>query len=182
MANEFALMSLADSLARRLAQAYPAALRAAHACAFKAIGSGGLLSDPPLEGAGAVVTVWPYRVTVNPHWRALPPEQIARQGRREPPMTLDVHLLLTVWSDSTATELVVFAWMMRELHRAPLLDASTLTGDAGWSQGDVIEVLPTEMGVEDMMRLWAAITPSYRLSAPYSARVVSIDVADDDAQ
>lgn len=181
MANEFALVSLADSLAKRLDNAYPAALRAAHGCAFQAIGSGGLLTDPTAEGTSAVLTVWPHRVTVNEQLRNLPPAPPAQAGRRNRPLTLDVHLLLSVWTANAATELVVFTWMLRELHREPVLDASALSSNAGWGPDDVIQLIPAEMSVEDMMRLWEAITPSYRLSAPYVARIVTIDVFEDEA-
>ena len=37
------------------------------------------------------------------------------------------------------------------------------------------------MSVEDMMRLWEAIAPSYRISVPYVARIVTLDVEEDEA-
>lgn len=179
MANEFALISLADSLAARLSNAYPAALRAAHPCSFQAVGSGGLLAE--LGGEGAVLSVWPHRVTVNEQLRNARPSPLAAVGRRNRPLALDVHLLLSVWSGSAATELVVLAWVMRELQREPLLDASSLSTTGGWRADEVVQLVPAEMSVEDMMRLWEAITPAYRISVPYVARVVSIDLEEDDA-
>jgi hypothetical protein len=177
MANEFALISLADSLAARLANAYPAALRDAHPCSFQAVGSGGLAAE--LGAEGALLSVWPYRVTVNEQLRnAVPP---AAAGRRARPLQLDVHLLLTVWSSSAASELVVLAWVMRELHRQPVLDGSTLSDTGGWRPGEVVQLVPAEMSVEDMMRVWEAITPTYRISAPYVARVVTLDLEEDEA-
>ena len=179
MANEFALISLADSLAARLGNAYPAALQAAHPCSFQSVGSGGLLAD--LGGEGAVLSVWPHRVTVNEQMRNLRAAPLPTPGRRNRPLALDVHLLLSVWSGSAATELVVLAWVMRELHRQPILDASTLSPNGGWRVDEVVQLVPAEMSVEDMMRLWEAITPSYRISVPYVARIVSIDLEEDEA-
>lgn len=180
MANEFALISLADSLAKRLENAYPAALRAAHRCAFQSVGSGGLLADP--TGQGSVVTVWPHRVTVNEQVRNMRPAPGATAGRRNRPLSLDVHLLLTVWSGSADAELTIFAWVLRELHREPILDASSLSSNGGWRSDDVVQLIHAEMSVEDMMRIWEAIVPSYRLSAPYVARIVSLDVEEDEAE
>jgi Pvc16 N-terminal domain len=166
MANEFALISLADSLAARLNNDYPAALQLAHPCSFQPVASGGLLAD--LGAEGAVLSVWPHRVTVN--------EQLRNQRP-----ALDVHLLLSVWSASAATELVVLAWVMRELHRQPVLDASSLSSNGGWRADEVVQLLPAEMSVEDMMRIWEAIAPSYRISVPYVARIVTLDLEEDEA-
>ena len=41
--------------------------------------------------------------------------------------------------------------------------------------GDRIQLVPEEMSVENMMRIWDAITPPYRLSFPYTARIVEIE-------
>lgn len=177
VANEFALISLADSLAARLGNAYPPALQAAHPCQFQAVGSGGLSAE--LGGEGAVLSVWPHRVTANEQLRNALPPPLA--GRRNRPLLLDVHLLLTVWSSSAATELVVLAWVMRELHRQPVLDGSVLTATGGWRPDEVVQLVPAEMSVEDMMRIWEAITPAYRISMPFVARVVSVDVEEDEA-
>lgn len=179
MANEFALISLAESLAARLQQSYPAALQAAHACEFRAVGSGGLLAD--LGGEGSVLSVWPHRVTVNEQLRNQLPQPLGVPGRRNRPLGLDVHLLLTVWSSSAATELCVLAWVMRELHRLPVMDASALSALGGWRADEVVQLVPAEMSVEDMMRLWEAIVPAYRISTPYVARIVSLDLEEDDA-
>jgi hypothetical protein len=178
VANAHALISLADSLAKRLDNAFPEAIRAPHPCSFQAVGSGGLLAD--LGGEGAVLTVWPHRVTVNEQMRNAAAPVVA-PGQHNRALGLDVHLLLTVWSGSAATELTVFAWMLRELHREPLLDASSLSSNGGWRSDEVIQLIPAEMSVEDMMRLWDAIAPSYRLSAPFVARIVSLDVLEDEA-
>ena len=40
---------------------------------------------------------------------------------------------------------------------------------------DQVYIVPIEMTNEDLMRLWDAMTPTYRLSLPYLARVVRID-------
>ena len=176
MANEAALLSLADSLARRLSNAWTPELATLHGdVSFQPIGSGGLLAD--LGGQTAVVSVWPYRVTVNEQMRNLSASDARRTaGFANRPLALDVHLLLSVWTANTATELSVFAWVLRELHREPILDASTLSSNGGWAADEVVQLIPAEITVEDMMRIWDAILPGYRLSAPYVARIVQLDV------
>jgi len=180
MANVFALHALADGLARYLDRAFPSDLRATHPCSFESVGSGSLVRERP-DGAGSRITLWPYRLLINEHQRNR--QFPAGPGRINQPLPLDVHLMLTVWADAPGDELVLFAWAMRELYLLPVIDRSLLTTvDAGFDDGDEIQLAPTEMTVEDMMRIWDAVTPSYRLSAPFVARVVQLDVEHDEGR
>ena len=180
MANVFGLHAIADGLARYLDRAYPAALRDDHPCSFEAVVSGGLTAERPLE-AGTRVTIWPYRVLINEHERNR--EFATRPGRVNRPLPLDVHVMVTVWADTPPEELLLFAWTMRELYQQPVLDRSVLTTvDAGFSSAEQIQLAPAEMTVEDMMRIWDAITPWYRLSAPFVARVLHIDIEQDEGR
>jgi Pvc16 N-terminal domain len=65
--------------------------------------------------------------------------------------------------------------VMLQLHQRPLLDRSILTAEGGWGVGDQIQVVPSELSHEDMMRIWDALDPAYRLSVAYVARVVRIE-------
>jgi hypothetical protein len=56
-----------------------------------------------------------------------------------------------------------------------MLSASDLSPEGGWSAGDVIQFLPEEMPVVDMMRIWDALAPKYRTSTSYVARAVRLD-------
>jgi hypothetical protein len=64
---------------------------------------------------------------------------------------------------------------MRQLQLKPLLDSSTLSPEAGWAIGETVQVVPTDLTTEEIMRLWDALKPGYRLSVAYVARVVRID-------
>ena len=55
------------------------------------------------------------------------------------------------------------------------MDVSSLTEDGGWAADDVVHIIPAELSNEDLMRIWDAIAPYYRLSLSYIARVVRID-------
>ena len=39
----------------------------------------------------------------------------------------------------------------------------------------MIQIIPAELSNEDLMRIWDALTPSYRLSISYIARSVRIE-------
>ena len=84
--------------------------------------------------------------------------------------------MLSIWADSAAAEHTICAWVMRQLHQHPIMDVSSLTEEGGWSPDDVVHIIPAELSNEDLMRIWDAIAPYYRLSVSYIARVVRIEV------
>jgi hypothetical protein len=170
MSNVFAIHSVGESLRTHLDRAYPADLRAAHACEFRLVSSGELANADEIDGA---LTLYLYRVTVNEHLRnARKPVDALRDVL---PLSLELHFLLTAWSRSALTEHTVLAWAMAQLQQHPVLDQSSLSPEAAWGPDDVVQLVPAELSVEDMMRIWDALVPPYRLSVSYVARVVRID-------
>jgi hypothetical protein len=94
---------------------------------------------------------------------------------RPAPLHLDLHYLMTAWAANPLDEQVPMAWAMRQLHRVPLLDLSSLSPDGGWERDETVQILPDELTTEDVMRIWDALDPAYRLSTSYVARVVRLD-------
>lgn len=181
MANVHALMSLADGLAARLRTVYPAALNETHPARFLPLSSGALQQGAPALNNDSLVTVWPYRVAVNEHLRNREFTLATRQLNR--PLSLDVHLLVTVWSANVHDELMLFAWTLRELQRLPVLDASVLRSvDAQLRPDELIQLMPQDLGLDEQLKLWEALSPKYRLSMPYVARVVQLDDLSDEAR
>jgi hypothetical protein len=172
MANIFALHSVGNSIATYLRNTYPAEIagRTMPACTFDVISCGALAAD--FDEEPTRITLLLYRATMNEH---------ARQQRTHvsaagiSPLTVDLHYLLTAWGGTAAEEQTIFAWSLRQLHEHPLLDASTLSPEAGWARDEAVQIVPHEIAVDDMMRIWDALDPSYRLSAAYIARLVRID-------
>jgi hypothetical protein len=91
------------------------------------------------------------------------------------PLSVDLHYLLTTWSRSPFIEQTTMAWTMRELQQHPVLDRSSLSPDAEWDAGEFIQIIPSELSNEDLMRIWDALEPPYRLSVSYVARVIRVD-------
>jgi hypothetical protein len=170
LANVFALHSVGESLATFLRNAYPQALREQHAAEFKLVSSG-QLSNPEASFEDGL-TLLLHRVTVSEHLRNARP---SRNPDSVAPLVLDLHYLLSAWSQNAQTEQVLLAWAAAMLHEHAILDASSLTPDAGWAPDEVIHIVPSELSSEDMMRIWDAVAPPYRLSLSYTARVVRID-------
>jgi hypothetical protein len=170
MANLLAIHSVGASVITYLRNSYPEDLRKKHACDFR------LLSSGELDEKGVddtTVTLFLYRITMNEHLRNISPGPDLSAARS--PLALDLHYLLTVWAGSALAEHSIFAWAMRQLYHHPVLDISSLSAEAAWRPGDIVQLIPTDLTTDDMMRIWDALKASYRLSVPYVARVVLID-------
>ncbi len=170
MANLFAIHSVGDSLVTYLRNSYPEPLRSVQPCTFRLL-SGGEIVDVPNQGT--TLSLLLYRVTIDEHLRNT--GRPGDAGDEPAPLSLNLHYLFSVWADSAAIEHSILGWAMYELHRRPVLDQSSLTPEGNWDSSDAIHIIPAELSNEDIMRIWDALEPAYRLSVSYIARVVRID-------
>jgi hypothetical protein len=177
MANVWAIHSVGTSIVTALRNAYPQQIgdEAMPACAFDLVSSGQLAGE---QDEATRITLYLYRITVDEH---------SRQSRRAgaatgtpAPLHLDLHYLVSAWAANPLDEQVAMAWTMRQLHRQPVLDLSVLSPEGGWERDETVHVLPAELTTEDVMRIWDALDPAYRLSTSYGARVVRLDPDEDD--
>jgi hypothetical protein len=134
--------------------------------------SSGQLNGDDVNLAPAV-TLYLYRVTMNPHVRNTSHVNAGHQVTQ--PLSVDLHYLLTVWADTAEAEHTILGWVIREMYQHQTLSKSDLTAEGGWSAGDLVQLIPSELSNEDLMRIWDALDPGYRLSVSYIARVVRID-------
>lgn len=172
MTNVLAIHSVGESLVTYLSNSYPQSLRDSYDCTFRLVSSGEM-ANAQSEFQHLTVSLYLYRVTMNEHLRTT--RRVLDAVRSDLPLSVDLHYLLTAWADSAPAEQIVLAWAMRELQQHPVLDQSSLSPEAEWSPGEYIQVIPAELSNEDVMRIWDALEPSYRLSVSYVARVVRID-------
>jgi hypothetical protein len=178
MANIAAIRSVGNSLATYLDQAYrnaafpPGVTKPGCTFALRSIG-GLTAASVTLTESTVVVLIFLYRASMNQHLRNV--GRLADPSARPVPTSVDLHYLLTFWAQSGENEQLVLAWTMRQLHQVPVLDASVLSADAAWATEDVVQLIPEEISNEDLMRIWNALQPDYRLSLSYIARVVRID-------
>jgi hypothetical protein len=169
MANLLAVHSVGTSLITYLRNSYPDDLRAQHPCEFRLLSSGELAGSAEF---GTLLSLYLYRVTQSEHLRNL---QRRPEVDAPGPLAIDLHYLLTVWADSAVAEHTILAWAMRQLHDRPVFNVASLSPEAGWTPADFVQVIPAELSNEDVMRIWDALDPAYRLSVSYAARTVRID-------
>lgn len=172
MANIQAIHSVGHSIVTYLRNTYPAEAGGEEMpdCSF-ALLSSGEMADTPQDTTR--LTLYLYRVTINEHLRQQRPDRMSQEQLA--PLGLDLHFMLTAWASNAQDELLPLAWAMRQLYEHPILDASALSREAGWGSDEVIQIIPSELSTEDMMRIWDALEPAYRLSVSYIARRVRID-------
>ena len=172
MANLLAIHSVANSITTFLRNTYPATIAGQPApdCTFDLVSSGELAGE---VADTTRLTLFLYRVTVNEHARQSPSP--AHPNSRPLPLGVDLHFLLTAWAGNALDEHTMLAWVMRQLHLYPILDVSSLSPEAGWGHDEVIQIIPAELSTEDMMRIWDALEPPFRLSVSYIARLVRLD-------
>jgi hypothetical protein len=173
MANLNAIQAFGASLAALLTNSYPDELRAGHSCQFRLVSSDELEKQTT---TGNTVTIFLYRVTTEQHSRNR--AQAALSGPADISLNLELHYLVSVWADNALHEQTILAWLMSFLHEHPVFDRSSLTIDAQWDSDEQIQLVQEEMSNEDLMRIWEALQPNYRLSIPYVARVIRIDPAE----
>lgn len=171
MANIYSIYSVGDSIIQYLRNAYPQELRDVHPCEFRVLSSGELAEST--EEFNTTLSIYLYRVTINEHVRNSRSSHLSTETNV--PLSVDLHFMLSFWADSAAAEQTICAWAMRQLHHHPIMDVSSLTVDGGWETDDLVHIIPAELSNEDLMRIWDAIAPDYRLSVSYIARVVRID-------
>lgn len=178
MANVAAIRSVGSSLAAYLNNAYRAAGFPAGVakppCTFTLSSIGGITAgDITTTDTSVTVLIFLYRASINQHLRNAGRAQTP--GARPVPLSVDLHYLVSFWTDSAEIEQLALAWTMRQLHQVPVLDGSILTQEAAWGADDVIQLIPEEISNEDLMRIWDTLEPRYRLSLSYIARVIRID-------
>lgn len=171
MANIFSINSVGDSIMQFLRNAYPAELRDAHPCDFRIVSSGELAEDT--DDFNTTISLYLYRIIMNEHVRNTSSSRQLRDS--SVPLSVDLHFMLSIWANSASAEHTICAWAMSQLHQHPIMDVSSLTEEGGWSTDDVVHIIPAELSNEDLMRIWDAIAPFYRLSVSYIARVIRID-------
>lgn len=170
MPNLHAVHSVGHSLVTWLKNAFPADVRAVTDCEFLLLSSGEMAAK---DERGPALSLWLYRVSINPHLR-----NTGRRGdgpEARTPLFLDLHFLLTAWADNALAEHTLIAWAMQRFNDHPLLDLSALSPEGGWTAADQVQVVPEDVPQEELLRLWDALEPKYRLSVPYIVRVVRID-------
>ncbi|MGB8885988.1 MAG: DUF4255 domain-containing protein [Candidatus Korobacteraceae bacterium] len=175
MADYTAVFAVGDSLVRFLTSSYQAqqtALTLPTPCTFKLVSSTEIATEETTT-LDQMVTVFLHRITTNDQFRST--SRLQDSDNKQPVLFLDLHYLITYWGREAQAEQKLLAWTMQQLQSSPILDKSILTTNAGWETTETVQLIPADLSLEDILRIWDALGPKYRLSVSYIARVVRID-------
>jgi hypothetical protein len=142
-----------------------------------------------------------YQVTPNQGWRNVGQPSVTSDGtnrQSNPPLALDLHYLLSAYSDEEFKAEVLLGYGMQALHETPVLtremvrehftvDPTSLTGGglpppldklaAGElaDQVELVKITPQPLSTEEISKLWTAFGAHYRPTTGYLATVVLIE-------
>jgi hypothetical protein len=132
--------------------------------------------EPAVIGAniGApALSIFPYRVDFNKTMRAAWSAIGSQDGRAY--LAVDLHLLLTAWSDNADFELRILGRTMQTLETTPILSGPLLDPLTDWAPNESVQLVLEDLSTEAVMRTFDSLPTDYRLSVPYLARIVRID-------
>ncbi len=141
-----------------------------------------------------------YQVTFNPGWRnhGLPSRSQRGDLISDPPLALDLHYLLTAYTDQDYLAELLLGYAMQLLHETPVLvrdairaalappspvSGISLPGSARASlvaadladQIEQIKISPEPLSLEQASQIWSSMQSPYRPSVAYQASVVLIE-------
>lgn len=172
MADYTAIFSVGNSLANYLQANYPSDLKTAFPASFQLVASA-QIADEDQTNLDKVVSLLLHRITINENCRSA--TRLQDIQNRQPSLFLDLHYLITYWGSDPRAEQTILAWTMLQLQSTPILDNSILSPASTWGPDEVVQIVPADLSLEDILRIWDALGPKYRLSVSYIARIVRID-------
>lgn len=119
------------------------------------------------------VTIFLYRIAVNPQLRNAPRRNIGAGKTTRPLLPVELSFLITPWAKDTKDELRIAGRILQTLYDHAELAAADLAGTS-WDQDDTVQLILESLPLEDHYRIWDAGEVPYRLSLIYTARVIGI--------
>lgn len=123
-------------------------------------------------GANAL-SVFLYRVDFNKAMRAAWSAAGAVDGHAH--LALDLHYLMTPWSDNAQHEQRILGRALQCLEDTPILAGPLLEPSGDWADNEGIQLVIEEVATDALMRTFDSLPTDYRLSVPYIARVLRLD-------
>jgi hypothetical protein len=174
LADYTAIYSVGNSLAQYLGNSFPAALKTLYPSVKFQLVASSQIAEEDQTSLDQVVSVFLHRITIDDNFRSA--TRIPDDPNKKALLYLNLHYLITYWGTDPQAEQTILGWTMQQLHKAAILDNSILTPASIWEPTESVQIVPADLSLEDILRIWDALGPKYRLSLCYIARVVRIDI------
>jgi Pvc16 N-terminal domain len=175
LADYTAIYAVGNSLAQFLESSFPTGLRNQYSSVKFQLVSSSQVAEEDTTSLDSLVTIFLHRITYDENFRSA--TRIPDQPNKQAVLFLNLHYLITYWGNDPQAEQTILGWTMMQLQTTPILDKSILTPPGIWDTTESIQLVPADLSLEDILRIWDALGPKYRLSIAYVARVVRIDTS-----
>jgi len=132
--------------------------------------------------ANGSLTLLLYRIDIDPTHRGPvewthPPALNAPQAIYT--LALDLRYLITAWASSPEVQQLILGRALSAIAAHSTFGPGDLVDSQGavdniWAPGETFQLLPDEMGTEDLYQIWEAIGRPFELSVPYKVRVIRL--------
>ncbi len=120
------------------------------------------------------VTVFLYRIALNPEMRNSPRRTLPDGSIQRPLLPLELYFMITPWARVTSDEYRIAGRVLQVLYDNSELGSSQLQGPS-WEDGDSVQIVLESLSIDDHYRIWDSSNLPYRLSLTYMLRVVGIE-------
>lgn len=117
------------------------------------------------------LSVWLYQIDRNEHLLNRPPERVAFDLFRRPPVPLDLHYLITPIADDPINEQLMLGKVVQVFNDQALFPVTPADPELQ----DEMRVTLENPGVDALSRIWTALDQPHRLSISYLLQIVTID-------
>lgn len=132
------------------------------------------MTKKPAEG----LSLWLYRVMRDEQRLNDPPERVAPDLLRPPPLPVRLHYLMTPVTDrkmgDPETEQLILGKVLQSFHSHAVLRGTDLRAELAGTEAE-LKVRLEPMTLEEITRVWEALEGSYQLSVSYEVSLVHID-------
>jgi hypothetical protein len=179
VADYQAVFAVGDALAKYLQNNYDPTV-VGFPCTFKLVSSAEIANEDQTK-LDKTVSLYLHRITTDEHFRAV--TRLQDSPGDQPVLYLDLHYLITYWdasAEGAEAEQKILTWTMQQLQSHPILDSSVLSLSSaapGWDRTESVQLIPSDLSLQDILNIWDGLGPSYRLTISYLVRVVRVDRA-----
>ncbi len=125
-------------------------------------------------GSFEKINLYLYQVVEHPYTKNHPPIAVDDGTLQYPPLTLQLHYLLTPYASDALSAHKVLGHAMRVFYENAIVPETGLPESLRLVT-DKLAIVLVSSKLEDLTRIWNALQTPYRLSACYEVRVVPIE-------
>ena|SRR5438067_5386134 len=120
------------------------------------------------------ITIFLYRVAVNPMMRNGPRVTRPNGATTRPLLPLELSYLITPWGRDARDEHTLLGLILQALYDRTELGPADLQGTA-WGPNDSVQLIQESLPTDEHYRIWDTVDMPYRLSLTYLARIMGIE-------